>query len=333
MRGRSPETLVPTSTPVKPYRFSDHIHRDRHIFLKGASIGIGCGSDISDGNSLQFPHERSNFKNLQQLSQDYNQLGQRYSSEGQVPNDVRMTLRSDRLPSLHRVHLALSSADLARQRHVTKWENPHVHPQQQVQPARRPFNEQLNTYIDTQKRIRSVHCLEDLYSEPSSPILPFLAASSPRAQKQRAAGRFARSDSILQISTKMSKVATPVDSSVVSNSNVTSAGTSLLPMDGVPDGSSGTVVHQAPVRGRSFTDIELALAEARAGFLSLKRSLHASTSSLKESGHTTTNQQDGKRRFFGRRMFENYPKRVFVHPGRILRQQTDLYMKYRPDLY
>ncbi|KAK7113433.1 uncharacterized protein [Littorina saxatilis] len=187
----------PSSTPVKPYRFSDHVHKDRHIFLKGASLGIGCGSDTTtttnnNNNSV------GGFTDVCELAPlpfwegrtawscggGWRGKGCFVDEEGNVFYQgqcvqLGMALGKERLPALHRVQLALSSADCKYGRPQEEVRYPHLHQQHQKPGGnnrqRRPFNEQLNTYVDTMKRIRAVQCLEDLYRSTPSPVFPYLA--------------------------------------------------------------------------------------------------------------------------------------------------------------
>lgn len=325
----------PPSTPVtiKPYRFSEDIHKDRHIFLKGASLGIGCGSD--SGNSVDgyvpfpdcsafIPWSGGSLRGRECIVDERGNI----FYNGQCVQ-LGMALGNERLPSLSRVQLGLSSADWSPQRHHERY--PHLHRHQQPPTRRRPFNEQLNTYVDTQKRIRSVQCLEDLYRRTPSPVFPYLTIPRrPRPHVRPARVRVqiphhpppSLSCNPTSFSTKQSL------RSSITNRFFSKAVQAQTNQEGSPsaaphrNGDKGGNTRD----GLGSSDPETALAEARHALRTAQQATNTREYTdyfLAKGGHQGT---------LGR-LFESYPKRVLmVQPGRLLRQRSEMVSRSRTRL-
>ncbi|KAL8579366.1 hypothetical protein ACOMHN_026731 [Nucella lapillus] len=292
-------SYTPSSTPVKPYPFSEHIHKDRHIFLKGASLGIGCGTSATSAPPdvpVSVPDWTPRVPVRQQQDYFVDEKGNVFCN-GQY---LGMALDDERLPVLHRVQLALPSANWSRQRSQERF--PHVHLQHQLpEIRRRPFNEQLNTYVDTQKRIRSVQCLDDLYRSSPFPVFPYLSTPSPRRPrppppppaKIRAPGP--RSTPPLSLSPRVVKRPT-------------------RPVVGK------TAFSDPGVTGSQNADVELAQARQ------VMQELQQASSNQNYADYFLG--REGRQGTLGR-LFESYPKRMLVHPGRLLRQRSDIVYRAR----
>ena len=329
----------PPSTPVRPYRFSDHIHRDRHIFLKGASLGIGCGTNA--GNSVHAGHDpfpdSSDF-----IPWSGGSLRRRVCSVDEQGNlfyngqcvQLGMALGNERLPSLSRVQLGLSSAEWPQQGQHERY--PHVHEHHQPVARRRPFNEQLNTYVDTQKRIRSVQCLEDLYHRTPSPIFPYLATPArkrPRPPPRPARVRFqlpqdlhppALSRNLTGFSFKTKQA--PHSGRCLKKPHAqTETGEAGLPSTSATPRKSGDKGSGAVYEERlgSSSDPETELVEAR-------HALHTAQQANSTREYADYFLTKGGHQGSLGRLFESYPKRVLmVHPGRLLRQRTEMVSRSR----
>ncbi|XP_076459318.1 uncharacterized protein LOC143292691 [Babylonia areolata] len=347
-------SYTPSSTPVRPYRFSEHIHKDRHIFLKGASLGIGCGSP-SASSPLSFPRSAPEVGwlgsaaaaapwNVRCFEQGQGQgdifvdeLGRVFSIGGRY---LGMAVGGDgfddndnddhqRLPTVHRVQLALPSAVAVSgsgSRHGGHGDRfPHVHPHHQHQhqqppSVRRRFNEQLNTYVDTRKRIRTVQSLDDLYRRSSSTsptasssVFPYLSTPSPRRPRPPPPPP-------AKIRTPLSRVPPPSLSLPLSNQ---------LPQKGAGRAGERGAVFDSPVNNHHHSNnVNMTAHGAHQDpDLELTRARHV----MQELQQVSSNQnyadyflaKEGRQGTLGR-LFEGYPKRVLVHPGRLLRQRTDI---------
>ncbi|KAK7469673.1 hypothetical protein BaRGS_00036302 [Batillaria attramentaria] len=336
----TPATPPPSSTPIevfKPYRFSDHIHKDRHIFLKGASLGIGCGSSDSsvngdenvplfDWNSLTSVGGGCFGSHDGYFVDEY---GNVFYNGKCVQLGPGMALKNEHLPLLHRVQLSLPSANWAKRGQNDRY--PHVHQQHKPTPRHRPFNEQLNTYVDTQKRIRSVHCLEDLYRASPPPLLPFLTTA-----RRRISPRPPNSNNSARTPARVARETT----SITSPRNLSSV--ARLPSVRVTqhEGSSGPPRKKSGARaghsaGSRSGEAERELASAREALKSSVPSIPVSKSyaTYATPDYLNTLAKDG-RQGTSNRLFESYPKRVLVHPSRnLLRQRTDLFARSRPQLW
>lgn len=108
------------STPEKVFKYSEHIHKDRHIFLGPAYLSMyDMNDDFGDGYGFSY-------------------------------NNIHF-------PSLSKVSLSLDVFH---------------------SPPQKRFNETINTYVDTRKRIRMVQCVEDFERRYGPSPLPYVDRSS-----------------------------------------------------------------------------------------------------------------------------------------------------------
>ena len=316
---------TPSSTPVKPYRFSDHIHRDRHIFLKGASVGIGSSSAGEAPHTGLYPpwvcadHEAlPDWSGLlpwgggavRRADCSVDRHGNLFY-RGRCVQLGHMALGDQRLPSLHRVQLGLTSGDRSRSRYPSRF--PHLHEQYRPANRRRPFNEQLNTYVDTQKRIRSVQCVDDLYRASPSTVFPFLSTPTPTPKQPRPPPRPAK----IRMAVPRPAIQS-LDRQATSLQQQATRGPARAGDGDTASGAPPQNVSEGSGSAREHEDLEIALEEAR---IALQRGRQSSSDRdyaryflAKEGGEGTLG-----------RLFQSYPKRMLViHPGRMMRQRTEI---------
>ena len=187
--------LMPPVKRYRPYRFSDRVRRDRHIFLKGANAGVGCGpSDVAADGSPPAVHQSYTCGKSSQRKGSWSDTEPPFThrdlfQKSQIREQDDMEMDSELHPSgrhkqlsLPRVTCTRHSDDQSVLHLKQKRYRPHHQP-----VTYRPLNETLKPYVFSQKR---QHSAEDQHGDATSSfVFPSLSAptvtptTTPRRQK------------------------------------------------------------------------------------------------------------------------------------------------------